>query len=134
MSSIVDFIGLDKAVKKPDKKGYIFDSMRKKYVCHQPEEVVRQQVVRYLVEELAYPRALITLEECIVYGGLKKRVDIMIRARKTASPLMLIECKAWHYGIKQEHLNQLTMYNSVMQAPFIVLTNGVHQLLSLIHI
>lgn len=122
------FSDFDKKAKKLYNKGYIFDSVRKKYVCHSPEESVRQHMLQYLTQDLGYPRALICLETSIRYSALAKRVDMVIRARQSADPLMVIECKAAHCTIKQKHLDQLAIYNSVLRAPFIVLTNGVQQL------
>lgn len=124
--NIVHFSSFIKKVKQIKNKDYVFDTVRKKYVCYKPEEWVRQYMVQYLIEKLGYPRCLITLEENIKYGSLYKRVDILIRSRGKATPLMLIECKASHYKINQKHLDQIAMYNTTLKAPFISLTNGSH--------
>lgn len=108
-------------------KPYVFDKLRKKYVRFTPEESVRQHMVYYLIDTLGYPRSLIRLEETIAYGDLYKRVDILIRDNIKAQPIMLIECKASYHKINQTHLDQLAMYNQTIQAPFIVLTNGLCQ-------
>jgi hypothetical protein len=38
-------------IKVINEKKYIFDRLRKKYVALQPEELVRQHMVEYLIEE-----------------------------------------------------------------------------------
>ena len=125
--NVIHFASFSKRIKQINNKDYIFDNTRKKYVRCRPEEWVRQRILEYLVQQLGYPRCLITLEENIKYGSLHKRIDILIRDRYRATPLMLIECKAPHYKINQKHFDQIAMYNTALKAPFITLTNGLHQ-------
>ncbi|MEM7174207.1 MAG: type I restriction enzyme HsdR N-terminal domain-containing protein [Bacteroidota bacterium] len=106
-----------------DKK-IIFDPARKKYVSYTPEEEVRQWMVDYLVNLLGYPISWVTLEKRIKYGRIYKRIDILVRERY-GQPLILVECKASCYALQEAHLNQIALYNATLQAPFIMLTNGL---------
>ena len=49
--------------KNENDKVFIFDSFRKKYVVNTPEEWVRQNVLRYLVEYKNYPQHWIAVEK-----------------------------------------------------------------------
>ena len=64
-------------IKRRDNKLMIFDDLRKKYLVLSPEEWVRQNFIRYLVEELKYPKSLIKAEGGMNYNQLKKRTDIV---------------------------------------------------------
>ena len=50
-------------IKKVNDKLFIFDEIRKKFVALQPEEWVRQHVIRFLIEEKKYPKSLINVEK-----------------------------------------------------------------------
>ncbi|PLX19383.1 MAG: restriction endonuclease subunit R, partial [Marinilabiliales bacterium] len=54
---------------------YIFDFIRKKFVILTPEEWVRQNFLRYLVEEKKYPASLIAVEKEFTLNNLSKRTD-----------------------------------------------------------
>ncbi len=102
----------------------IFDVLRRKYVLLTPEEWVRQHFIHYLVNSLAYPKSLISVERGTTYNKLQKRTDICIYTN-TGSPFLLVECKAAHVPITQEVVKQVSTYNQVLQAPYVVITNGL---------
>ena len=107
------------------KTGYqIFDVVRKKYVRLTPEEWVRQHFLHYLLGHLAYPQALVRLEQGIQYNQLWHRPDIVVYSR-LARPLMLVECKAPHININQEAWEQIARYNAHCHAQLLVITNGI---------
>ena len=62
-------------IKEKDSKEIIFDEIRKSWVVLTPEEWVRQNFIRYLVQTMNYPSALIGIEKEIALGELKKRFD-----------------------------------------------------------
>ena len=111
---------------RPSKTGYqIFDVIRKKYVQLTPEEWVRQHFLHYLVEHLAYPRALIRLEKEVIHYSLRHRPDI-VAYNRLAEPLMLVECKAPDVPIdNQEVWGQIARYNAYFNAQLLVITNGM---------
>ncbi|MHA7877762.1 MAG: type I restriction enzyme HsdR N-terminal domain-containing protein [Bacteroidota bacterium] len=106
--------------------GYrIFDVVRKKYVKLTPEEWVRQHVLHYLVDHLAYPKALVRLEKQIPHYTLRDRPDIVVYNR-LVRPFMLVECKAPDVSINnQEVWRQVGRYNTHFKAQLLVITNGL---------
>lgn len=108
-----------------ENKMLIFDELRKKFLVLSPEEWVRQNFVRYLMDMLKYPRALIKSEGGLNYHSLKKRTDIVIFDR-LGHPFMVIECKAPGVNISQKTFDQVAQYNSVLRARYVALTNGLN--------
>jgi hypothetical protein len=104
-------------------KEEIFDPLRKRYVALTPEEWVRQHMIRYLLDRLAYPESLISVEAPLKYNRLKKRTDLVVY-RKDGKPGLLIECKAPSVALTQAVLEQAAMYNMPLQVRFLALTNG----------
>ena len=64
--------------KTSNNKQYIFDEIRKKYVYLSPEEWVRQNFLKYLINNRKYPPSLISIEKKIKVLKTSKRFDIMI--------------------------------------------------------
>jgi hypothetical protein len=114
----------DYRLKNEDNKTLIFDQIRKKFVVLTPEEWVRQHFINYLIAELAYPKALINVEQGLKYNSLLKRSDIVVFARD-GSPLVLIECKAAKHRLNQKVVEQAVMYNRTIGARYIIVTNGI---------
>lgn len=102
----------------------IFDKVRGKYVLLTAEEWVRQHVLYYLIHKLSYPKGLIKVESGVAYNSRIKRSDIVVYTNK-AKPYILVECKAPEVAISQATLEQAAMYNKTLQAPIIMLTNGL---------
>ncbi|MGQ1908509.1 type I restriction enzyme HsdR N-terminal domain-containing protein [Marinifilum sp. RC60d5] len=102
----------------------IFDSIRKKYVVLTPEEWVRQNFIRYLVEEKGYPDSLIAVEKKVDVNLLPQRSDIVFY-NKNANPVIIVECKSTKIKITQEVFNQIARYNMKLRVPFLVVTNGL---------
>jgi len=102
----------------------IFDAIRRKYVRLTPEEWVRQNFVRYLIEEGKYPPGLIGIEVLSAFNNLKKRVDVLVHDR-AGKPVMIIECKAPDVKIDDEVFDQAVCYNMGFRVPYLVVTNGI---------
>lgn len=103
----------------------IFDIIRKKYVILQPEEWVRQHCLHYLINEKNYPESLINVEKELKINGLKKRYDIVIY-NSNGKVHIVVECKAPHITINQETFNQVARYNMVLDATYVMVTNGLN--------
>lgn len=114
----------DFKVKKQQDKLYIYDSIRRKFLLLTPEEWVRQHFVHFLVQELQYPRGLITTESGLKYNRLQRRTDIVVFNRQ-GNPYMIVECKAPAVSINQQAFNQVSVYNKVLKANLLVLSNGL---------
>ncbi|WOD43004.1 type I restriction enzyme HsdR N-terminal domain-containing protein [Hwangdonia lutea] len=111
--------------KSSENKISIFDSIRKKFVVLQPEEWVRQHCVQYLIEEKGYPKSLINVEKELVVNTLKKRYDIVV-FNSDGSIHLIVECKAPTIVINQNTFDQIAQYNLVLNASFLMVTNGLN--------
>ncbi len=119
---LLSFVGHLK-IKEADQKKWVFDIIRKKYIILQPEEMVRQLCVHWLIHEAGFSKNLIQVEKLIVLNGLKRRFDIVVYNQDT-EPFLLVECKAPDVLLNQKVFDQLAAYQTVMSAPFLMVTNG----------
>lgn len=101
----------------------IYDIIRKKYIACTPEEWVRQCFLLYLISEMKYPRSLISVEAGLKFHIMQKRTDIVVYDRQ-GKPFMLVECKADYVPIDQKVMEQASIYNQKVMAPYLVATNG----------
>jgi hypothetical protein len=107
---------------KDKAKDQIFDPFRKKWVTLTPEEWVRQNLLQYLVQVVHYPAALVAVEKSIQLGELTKRFDILVY--KNEKPWMIIECKEANEKISDKTISQLFQYQQVLEAEFLIASNG----------
>jgi hypothetical protein len=115
-------------VKKIDEKPHIFDIIRRKYLLITPEEWVRQHVLHWLINHHQYPKSLIRTESGLQYNQLAKRTDILVYNRN-GLPFLLVECKASFVPLTQSVLEQAIRYNAILQAPYLLISNGLEHLL-----
>jgi len=111
--------------KNSENKVSIFDEIRKKFVILTPEEWVRQNVVRFLLEEKKYSKSYINVEKIIKINSLSKRYDIVV-FQPNGKIFLLIECKAPEVPISQNTFDQIARYNMVLEAEFLMVTNGLN--------
>jgi len=111
-------------LKKIDEKRFIFDEIRKKYIELTAEEWVRQNCIKFLINEKKYKSQLIAVEKKIILNNLTKRFDI-IAYDNNGDPNLLVECKAPNIAIKQETFDQILSYNRVINSKFLMITNGI---------
>ena len=102
----------------------IFDEARRKYVRLTPEEWVRQNFVRYLIDAGKYPPGLIGIEVMVSLNSMKRRVDILVHNRQ-GKPVMIVECKEPEVKIDDKTFDQIVAYNMALKTPYIVVTNGI---------
>ncbi|MEN8119045.1 MAG: type I restriction enzyme HsdR N-terminal domain-containing protein [Bacteroidota bacterium] len=107
-----------------DQKKYIFDFIRKKHIKLTPEEWVRQNFIKYLVEMKNYPMGLIGIEQKLPGKNQKFRTDIVVFS-KFAKAIMIIECKSEKVKITQDAFDQAAKYNMQFKADYLVVTNGI---------
>ena len=110
--------------KNENSKEYIFDSIRKRYIIITPEEWVRQNIIRYLTDNLQYPKNLMGVEKQIKVFNTIKRPDIIIFNSKL-EPKMIVECKRPQITITSKTLNQTIDYYIELKAEYFLLTNGM---------
>lgn len=111
-------------LRKEGERVEIFDPIRKKYIVLTPEEWVRQNFVNYLVNHLNYPKSLIKLEGGLKYNTMSKRSDIVVYDR-IGNPFMIVECKSTDIKLTQKVVEQISIYNLQIRAPYQVITNGL---------
>lgn len=113
----------------------LYDPIRKQWVADEPEERVRQGLIRLMTEQLGYPAELLVAEKAlkqlphVAMSGENppnRRLDLLCMARgihptEVLFPLLLVECKA--VPLTQETERQVIGYNRFVQAPFLTIVN-----------
>jgi hypothetical protein len=110
-------------IKSVDRATFIFDAWRKKYIRLTPEEWVRQNFARFLVEERAYPAGRMVMEKSLRYNNMVKRCDILVYG--PSNPLVLVECKAPEVKIEKQVFDQIATYNLAFQVEYLLVSNGL---------
>ena len=103
----------------------IFDPLRGKFVALTPEEWVRSHFTAWLTGTLGYPAALMANEVSLTLNGTARRCDTVLFTREGLHPRMIIEYKAPHIEITQKVFDQIARYNMVLNAPYLVVSNGL---------
>ncbi|MBL6448314.1 type I restriction enzyme HsdR N-terminal domain-containing protein [Fulvivirga sp. 29W222] len=111
-------------IRKKEGKIEIFDVVRKKFIQLTPEEWVRQHMIHFLINEQEYPKSLIKVESGLKYNRLQKRSDILVYSR-SATPFLIVECKSYDVKITQATIDQVSVYNKQLGAPYAVVSNGL---------
>ena len=112
-------------LKKQGAITYVWDTIRRKYLVLQPEELVRQLLILHLTHALGYSIHRIQVEQVLKVAGRTRRFDILV-LDKALQPYLLIECKAPNIPLDQSTLDQASAYNYAIKAPFLLATNGLH--------
>lgn len=110
--------------KSNENKPLIFDEIRKKFVVLTPEEWVRQHTLHFLLNEKKYPASHINVEKQIKLHDTTKRYDIVVYNRD-GSIHLIVECKAPKIPINQMVFDQIARYNFVLNADYLMVTNGL---------
>ena len=110
--------------KKIGDKLHIYDEIRKKYVCLTPEEWVRQNMIKFLMNEKGYSPGLIGVEVTIKMNRVVKRADIVAYNREGA-PCLIVECKSPGTKITQDVFDQIARYNMQLHVNYLIITNGL---------
>jgi hypothetical protein len=112
-------------LKQEGGKTYVWDDFRKKYLVLQPEELVRQLLLYYLMEERAYPKNRIAVEQSLKLGDLHRRCDVLVYDAPMQGPLLLVECKAPQVALSNAVFEQAAQYNRHFRLPYLLITNGL---------
>ena len=121
----LNFPNYEFRLKKEGQKRFIFDIIRKKYIQLSSEEWVRQNCIRFLIEEKRISRFSIAIEKEIEFNGIKKRFDIVSYSREGKINL-LVECKAPNIEINQKTFDQILIYNKILKSKYLMVTNGIN--------
>ncbi|MFN0034325.1 MAG: type I restriction enzyme HsdR N-terminal domain-containing protein [Saprospiraceae bacterium] len=109
---------------KSGDSAYVFDPIRRKDVALTPEELLRQLVLLYFLEEKKYPAHRIRSEVGIEVNGLRRRCDVVVFDAEV-KPWLLVECKSPKIALNQQTFEQAARYNLGLRAPFLAVTNGL---------
>ena len=121
----LNFPNYEFRLKKEGQKRFIFDLIRKKYVPFTMEEWVRQNCIRFLIDEKKISKFSIAIEKEIKFNGLKKRFDIVSYSTDGKINL-LVECKAPNIEINQKTFDQILIYNKILKSKYLMVTNGIN--------
>jgi len=111
-------------LKQEGGKRYIYDPIRKKYLVFGPEELVRQLLIQYLIQDVGIKQNRIAVERMIKVNELTRRVDILIYDAQ-AEPWLLIETKAPKVKITDDTFKQAAWYNMTLKVPYLMVSNGL---------
>ena len=111
-------------VRNTEGKRFIFDPLRKKWLVLQPEELVRQLVIQYLLKEKNYRSSHMAVERMLKVNKLTKRCDILMYDLQQ-QPFLLVECKAPAVKINQNVFRQIAWYNMPLKVQYLLVTNGI---------
>ncbi|MFI3280399.1 MAG: type I restriction enzyme HsdR N-terminal domain-containing protein [Rikenellaceae bacterium] len=97
---------------------------RRCYLVLTPEEWVRRHVVSFLSTRCGAMPTQICEEYAVNITGQPQRADVVV-VDSECKPIILVECKAACIAIDQAVFAQAVRYNSVVNARYIILTNGL---------
>jgi hypothetical protein len=115
-------------LRKQDGQKQIYDPIRKKWLVLQPEEMVRQLILAYLLHERSYNPNRIAIEKALRINGRVKRFDILVYDAQ-AKPFLLVECKAPNIPLDETVVQQIATYNLALRVPYLMISNGPETLI-----
>lgn len=110
-----------------DGRREVLDPVRRRWVALTPEEWVRQLTIVMLHGRYGYPLELMQVEGAITVNGQTRRCDIVVYGTD-GRPYIIVECKRPDVPINQKVCDQACRYNTVLQVPLLMLTNGKQQI------
>ncbi len=114
--------------KKQKNVQYIWGRVRKKWLILTPEEMVRQSVIHFLIDQRKYSERLISVEKTIEYYHKRKRYDIVVY-NKLINPIILVECKSSDVPLNQAAQEQAAIYDQIINGQYVWLTNGYRNII-----
>ena len=102
----------------------LYDPLRQRWVALTPEEWVRRHFTAFMESERGVPPALMANEVSLEFNGMSRRCDTVIYSR-SLKPLCIIEYKAPDVVLTQKVFDQIARYNSVLHAPYLIVSNGM---------
>ena len=121
---------MDCPLPKIDEKNKFYCPIRQRRFSAKPEEIVRQHLISFLLDELKISKDLICVEEHLSHYGIDsdERADIIVNyyddEKDTYYPLLVIECKAPEIFLDDKARDQLFGYSEKLGNKYCWLTNG----------
>jgi hypothetical protein len=110
-------------IRRQGKRRQVFDRIRSKWVALEPEELVRQIFVHFLLDELGYNPNRFVVERGVAVIEQTRRCDILV-LNAALEPWLLVECKAFGLELSQRTFRQVSEYSLTHRADFLAITNG----------
>lgn len=125
----LNFPPINLRAKRDNERTLVYDEVRSMYVVLTPEEWVRRHLVAFLVSHCGASLRSIVEEYPVNLNTMAQRADVVVM-NSEAKPILLAECKATEVNLGNEKtlhdvFAQATRYNAVVQARFIIITNGL---------
>ena len=111
-------------IKKKGEQLFVNCLIRKKPIILTPEEWVRQHFIAFFINDLNYPKGLISVEKQIKYGDLDKRWDLAV-FKTDQDCFLLMECKAPEIKITKSVFEQSLLYYKHLQSDYLLMSNGL---------
>ena len=108
----------------PQGNRVIFDRLRRRFVTLTPEEWVRQNFVEFLIADRGFPAGLMSNEMSLTQNSISRRCDTVVTDHH-GSPMVIVEYKAPSIKITQTVFDQICRYNMVLQAQYLIVSNGL---------
>lgn len=110
-----------------------YDESRKMFVQKTPEEIVRQQIIKFLKYQLKVPKEMIDTEVNLKRYGSKsrKRIDITIDEIDQNNELRtvaIVECKSNNTPLTDRAFTQAAQYADEIYVDYIFITNGIEMI------
>ena len=114
---------------------WLWIPLRKEWrdISAKPEEVVRQQFIRVLIDHYGYDLAQLDQERRTQHGHKSPRADIVVwqsvtdkQAKPVRSPVLVVECKTDGIEIQERDYYQGESYTRASGCEFFVATNTRH--------
>lgn len=102
---------------------YILDPVRKEYYKVQPEELVRQSWIQFLIRNFDIEKSSLGVEKQFRLIRQNRRFDLVLYRK--AKAFVLFEFKSFTKAIRDEAVYQAAQYNIELQVPYIVISNGI---------
>ncbi len=101
----------------------LWDPVRRQWVHSTPEELVRQLLILHLSEVGGFRLTHMQVERVIKVNGMTRRFDLLLNDADL-QPFLLVECKSPTTQVDQNVFEQIAHYNSALQVPYLLVTNG----------
>lgn len=107
------------------------DPVRNILIQNTPEEIVRQNVIKSLMDVYGYPVS--TLETEYLIKSSRTRADIVVwmpteeidqSGKRIEKAYIVIECKSEEVALTEEHFQQGASYSNELDTEYLVITNG----------
>lgn len=112
------------SLRQEDGEKKILCAVRKKYLVLQPEELIRQSWIQYLIKDHKLSTNLMQVEKQVIVLGKRRRFDLLL-FNTHHEPFALFEFKGFNVKVDDSTFEQLAHYNLSLKIPKLVISNGI---------